>query len=44
MDKKRIYVADIHMNAGRGFQVSHDGNPYEWLGPKEAERFVGATL
>lgn len=40
MDKKRIYIADIHMNAGRGFRVSHRGSSYEWLGPEEAERFA----
>ena len=40
MDKKRIYIADVHMNAGLGWKVSHDGYPYEWLGPKEAERFA----
>jgi UDP-2,3-diacylglucosamine pyrophosphatase LpxH len=40
MDKKRVYIADIHMNAGRGWEVSNSGYPYEWLSPKEADRFA----
>lgn len=40
MEKKRIYIADIHMNAGLGWKKSHNGHPYEWLGPEEANRFA----
>jgi UDP-2,3-diacylglucosamine pyrophosphatase LpxH len=40
MEKKRIYIADIHMNAGRGFKKSNSVHPYEWLGKEEANRFA----
>jgi UDP-2,3-diacylglucosamine pyrophosphatase LpxH len=42
MEKKRIYIADIHMNAGWGETKSKNGPPYEyeWLGRKEANRFA----
>ena len=40
MEKKRVYIADIHMNAGKGLQDSNKGHPYEWLGPGEADRFA----
>jgi UDP-2,3-diacylglucosamine pyrophosphatase LpxH len=42
MEKKRIYIADIHMNAGWGETKSKKGPPYEyeWLGRKEANRFA----
>jgi UDP-2,3-diacylglucosamine pyrophosphatase LpxH len=40
MDKKRVYIADIHMNAGKGLKNSNQGHPYEWLGPEEANRFA----
>ena len=40
MEKKRIYVADIHMNAGKGVPPAKGKHPYEWLGPKEARRFA----
>ena len=37
MEKKRIYVSDIHMNAGKGFQAeqSSRSHPYEWLGERD---------
>ncbi|TKJ32506.1 MAG: hypothetical protein CEE38_23085 [Planctomycetes bacterium B3_Pla] len=37
MEKKRVYIADIHMNAGWGEKCKY---PYEWLGRKEADRFA----
>ncbi|MHC4645486.1 MAG: metallophosphoesterase [Planctomycetota bacterium] len=42
MERKRIYVGDIHMNAGKGFQARRRNgkHSYEWLGPKEAKRFA----
>lgn len=40
MEKKRIYISDIHMNAGKGFQTDKGKHPYEWLGPAEANRFA----
>jgi UDP-2,3-diacylglucosamine pyrophosphatase LpxH len=40
MEKKRIYVSDIHMNAGKGLQTVKGKYPYEWLGPAEAKRFA----
>ena len=40
MEKKRVYIADIHMNAGRGFKPPKGKHPYEWLGPNEAKRFA----
>ena len=40
MEKKRIYVSDIHMNAGKGLQTGKEQHPYEWLGPTEAKRFA----
>ena len=40
MDKRRIYISDIHMNAGKGFQAAKGEHPYEWLGPDEAKRFT----
>ena len=40
MKKRRIYISDIHMNAGKGFQAAKGKHPYEWLGPDEAKRFA----
>lgn len=40
MERKRIYISDIHMNAGKGFQAAKDKHPYEWLRPDEAKRFA----
>lgn len=40
MEKKRVYIADIHMNAGKGVPPVGGKYPYEWLGPKEADRFA----
>ena len=40
MEKKRIYVSDIHMNAGKGLRAVKGQHPYEWLGPTEAKRFA----
>lgn len=37
MDKKRIYVSDIHMGAGRSLNQEH---VYDWLGPREAKAFA----
>jgi UDP-2,3-diacylglucosamine pyrophosphatase LpxH len=44
MENKRIYIADIHMNAGKGLQASNKGHPYEWLGIEEANRFAEFLL
>ncbi len=40
MEKKRIYVSDIHINAGKGLNVPKGKYPYEWLGQKEADQFA----
>lgn len=40
MEKKRIYIADIHMNAGKSEELAKGEYPYEWLGPEEADRFA----
>ena len=40
MEKRRIYISDIHMNAGKGFQATKGKHSYEWLGPDEAKRFA----
>jgi len=40
MDKKRVYISDIHMNAGKGVKAPAGKHPYEWLGPAEARRFA----
>lgn len=40
MERKRVYIGDIHMNAGKGFNPSQGRFPYEWLGPAEANRFA----
>ncbi|MHC4741307.1 MAG: metallophosphoesterase [Planctomycetota bacterium] len=40
MEKKRIYISDIHMNAGKGFRKAKGQYPYEWLGPDEVKRFA----
>ncbi|MFZ7110978.1 MAG: metallophosphoesterase [Desulfatiglandales bacterium] len=40
MEKRRIYISDIHMNAGKGFDAPKGRYPYEWLGPEEAKRFA----
>jgi UDP-2,3-diacylglucosamine pyrophosphatase LpxH len=42
MEKKRIYIGDIHMNAGWGFPARKQKgrHSYEWLGHEEAERFA----
>lgn len=40
MEKKRIYVSDVHMNAGRSVDPPEGKHPYEWLGKKEAKRFA----
>ena len=37
MEKKRIYVSDIHMGAGRSL---HSANVYDWLGEAEANNFA----
>ena len=37
MEKKRIYVSDIHMGAGRSLQST---NVYDWLGEAEANNFA----
>jgi UDP-2,3-diacylglucosamine pyrophosphatase LpxH len=37
MEKKRIYVSDIHMGAGRSLQST---NVYDWLGEAEANDFA----
>lgn len=38
MDKKRIYVSDVHMGAAKRLVCDHD---YNWLGPAAAENFAG---
>ena len=40
MEKKRIYISDIHMNAGKGFPAAKGKHPYEWLSPEEAKQFA----
>ena len=40
MGNKRVFVSDIHMNAGKGFQTEKNKYPYEWLSPDEADRFA----
>jgi UDP-2,3-diacylglucosamine pyrophosphatase LpxH len=37
LEKKRIYVSDIHMGAGKSFVLSHK---YDWLGKQEADYFA----
>ncbi len=37
MEKKRVYVSDIHMGAGRSLQSP---NVYDWLGKAEANNFA----
>ncbi len=39
-EKKRIYISDVHMNAGRGINPQGGKHPYEWLGEEEANRFA----
>ena len=38
MEKKRIYVSDVHMGAGRSLDKK---NVYDWLGKAEADNFAG---
>lgn len=38
--KKRIYLSDIHIGAGRSFKSGYTGKVYDWLGPKEAKAFA----
>ncbi len=38
--RKRIYVSDIHMGAGRSFKPDCGCRVYDWLGPKEAKHFA----
>ena len=38
--KKRIYVSDVHMGAGRSFKSGCGGHVYDWLGPEEAKNFA----
>lgn len=40
MEKKRVYISDIHMNAGKGHKPAKGKYPYEWLGVSEAKRFA----
>jgi len=40
MEKKRVYISDIHMNAGKGFEAANEKHPYEWLRPDETGRFA----
>jgi len=40
MEKKRVYISDIHMNAGKGNKPPKGKYPYEWLGISEAKRFA----
>jgi UDP-2,3-diacylglucosamine pyrophosphatase LpxH len=37
--KKRVYVSDIHMGAGRSFKPDCGCHVYDWLGPNEAKNF-----
>lgn len=37
---KRIFVSDIHMNAGRSATLEEGHHAYEWLGPKEIRIFA----
>lgn len=39
-EKKRIYISDVHINAGRSLKLPKDKYPYEWFGKKEAKRFA----
>jgi UDP-2,3-diacylglucosamine pyrophosphatase LpxH len=39
LEKKRIYISDIHMGAGR--EPKKGCYPYDWLGPDEAKVFAG---
>lgn len=36
---KRVFVSDVHMGAGKDQGPKYQGNPFEWLGPDEAENF-----
>lgn len=38
MEKSRVYISDIHVNAGKGINAKKKF-PYEWLGPREAKIF-----
>jgi len=40
LEKKRIFISDVHMNAGIGFNASEGTHSYEWLNPSEAQRFA----
>lgn len=40
MEKKRVYISDIHMNAGKGFPAAKGKHPYEWLDLEEAKQFA----
>lgn len=39
--KKRIYISDVHMNAGKSLELPKDNRyPYEWFGKPEAKQFT----
>jgi UDP-2,3-diacylglucosamine pyrophosphatase LpxH len=38
---KRIFISDVHINAGRSFADGYQGHPYDWLNPDETKRFAG---
>jgi UDP-2,3-diacylglucosamine pyrophosphatase LpxH len=37
---KRIFVSDVHMGAGKGFQPGYTGHSYDWLSATEAQVFA----
>lgn len=39
-EKKRIYISDVHMNAGRGIKPEPGKHPYEWLDEAGANRLA----
>lgn len=39
-EKKRIYISDVHMNAGRGIKPKAGKHPYEWLDEVGADRLA----
>lgn len=39
MEKKRIYISDVHLNAGKGLTAPTGKYPYEWIGPAGAKLF-----
>lgn len=38
--RKRIYISDVHMGAGRYLKPNYKRHAYDWLGPKEAKNFA----